>query len=216
MAHKYGLTEFSNYMLYNWKDTPKDLYDRIKINIELNEKMQKDKTKRGAIYSYPMRYAPIDEKRGEAANRRRDYVTSVPIESTNWSQDPAWTKRFVRNIEIMKGAANGAISPTPTLARRTVGDTFEEFIQNLYMPEELLRNRNKHERKVYARGVQRRGSGKVEEFRDFISDLLNKRDSRFIFFHEAVSENNVKKIREYLSKCNDPEIKKWLKMYLVK
>ncbi len=217
LAHKYGLLEFSNYLLYNWKDTPKDLYERIAINIELNEKMRKEEGGKGAIYSYPMRYAPIDEKRGSEANRRRDYVEEVPIESRSWAEDPAWTKRFVRNIEIMKGAANGAISPTPSLARRTVGDNFKEFIQNLYMPEELLRNRNKHERKSYASGRRDApGTGKIEEFRFFISKLLESQDDRFKFFHAAVSDNSIRTARKALENCPDAEIKKWLELYLVK
>src|SRR6266850_6150587 len=55
LANKYGLLEFSNYLLYNWKDTPKDLFDRIMINIELNEKMRANPRdgEYGKIYSYP-------------------------------------------------------------------------------------------------------------------------------------------------------------------
>ncbi len=217
LAHKYGLLEFSNYLLYNWKDTPKDLYERIEINIELNEMMRTTGKRMGAIYSYPMRYAPIDEKRGSEANRRRDYVESVPVETKDWLKDPAWTKRFVRNIEIMKGAAHGAISPTPTLARRTVGNNFEEFVQNLYMPEELLRNRNKHEKRIYANGRKNlTGSGKIEEFREFVAGLLKEQGERFRFFHEAVCENSIKTIRKSLENCTDKEMKKWLELYLVK
>jgi len=39
MAHEVGLNELSNYMLYNYRDTPKDLFERLKINIELNEEL---------------------------------------------------------------------------------------------------------------------------------------------------------------------------------
>ena len=38
MAKKYGVKTFSNYMLYNFMDSPKDLYERLMINIKLNEK----------------------------------------------------------------------------------------------------------------------------------------------------------------------------------
>ena len=34
-----GLTNLSNYMLYNFKDSPVDLYKRMRLNIELNEKL---------------------------------------------------------------------------------------------------------------------------------------------------------------------------------
>ena len=117
----------------------------------------------------------------------------------------------------MKGAAHGAISTTPTLALRTLGKNFEEFVLNLYMPEELLRNRNKHERKVYKYEPRRRkGSGKVEEFRSFMRSLLRRQDARFLLFHRAVSPNSVVDIRSALEDCKDKEMRKWLKLYLVK
>ena len=217
LANKYGLLEFSNYLLYNWKDTPRDLFDRIMINIELNEKMraQPRAGEHGRIYCYPMRYAPIDEANEKEMNRKRDYVSPIATRSINWATNPVWTRRFIRNIEIMKGAANGAISPTPTLARRTIGDTFEEFLQNLYMPEELLRNRNKHEKKIYANGAfNMNGTGKIEEFRNFISALLERQDDRFVYFHEAVSDNTVKTVRKKIEECSDPQIRGWLAYYL--
>ena len=117
----------------------------------------------------------------------------------------------------MKGAAHGCISPTPTLARRTIGDTYEEFLANLYMPEELLRNRNRHERKVYAFEPARTpGSGAVEEFRLFITKLLRANDSRFQFFHDAVSRNSKEHIRAALTACKDKELTKWLQTYITR
>jgi len=217
LAKEHGVTEFSNYMLYNFKDTPHDLYERLIVNIELNEEWVRAIPGRmaGKIYSYPMRYAPIQEEKGDRANRKRDAVRNVKTESHDWLKEPVWTRRFIRNIEIMKGAAHGAISPTPTLARRTLGETFEEFVANLYMPEELLRNRNQHEKKVYPHEPRRKpGSGKVEEFRAFVQGLLAKQDGRFRTFHEAATSNSSHTIKEALKTIEDKEIHKWLKLYL--
>ena len=36
-AHRHGITEISNYILFNYKDKPEDLYERLRVNIELNE-----------------------------------------------------------------------------------------------------------------------------------------------------------------------------------
>jgi len=172
LAHRYGFTQFSNYMLYNFDDSPRDLYERLMINIAINERWLANGERAGEIYSYPMRYAPIDDAHGMRARERRDHVPDTPTDSRDWLKDPVWTKRFVRNIEIMKGAAHGAISPTPGLARRAIGESFEEFLANLYMPEELLRNRNKHERRVYDYEPTREpGTGLVERFRQFILHL---------------------------------------------
>ena len=55
LAAKYGVRDLSNYILYNFNDTPEDFYTRLKINIDLCEEL--DVT----IYSFPMKYCPIDD-----------------------------------------------------------------------------------------------------------------------------------------------------------
>jgi hypothetical protein len=207
-------------MLYNWKwkDTPRDLYDRLVINIKLNEKWGKgSKNSSAAIYSYPMRFAPIKSINTGESNQQRDYIPERPKKKQNLIKSAKWTKRFTRNVEIMKGAAHGAISPTPELAWRTIGETYEEFIANLYMPEELLRNRNKHEKRVWRHEPKRPpGTGKVEKFRKFILRLLKKGTDEAMEFHYAVSSNTTKAIRDYLHKCKNKEVKEWLALYLKK
>lgn len=215
LAHKYGFNEFSNYMLYNCHDTPRDLYERLMINIKLNVEWQsKKKENRGDVYSYPMRFAPIRPGKGES--KKRDYAATKSEKNHDYLYDAKWTKRFTRNIEVIKGAAHGAISPTPELARRAIGATYEEFIANLYMPEELLRNRNKYEKKRYKNDKKRPpGTGDIEKFRKFILTLLKEQDAEFLEFHEAVSHDS-KEVREYLAECTNKEVKKWLNFYLQK
>lgn len=216
IARHHGVTKFSAYMLYNFRDTPRDVYERLKVNIKLNKHWGKGGGNANAeVYSYPMRYAPINETDSPHANRRRDYVTPPPRKRGNLLKNAAWTRRFVRNVEIMKGAAHGAISPTPGLALRTIGETYEEFIANLYMPEILLRNRNRYERKVYPGEPERQpGTGDVEKFRKFILRNLRKPTKTFLEFHEAVSANTRAAVRRYLSKCRSKEMKSWLELYL--
>jgi len=219
LARKYGVTQFSNYMLFNFRDTPRELYERLKVNIKINEEWRRKEGKRfsGGIYSYPMRYAPIDESDGPQANRERDYVAPEPDGRRDLLKDAVWNRRFIRNVGVMSGAAHGAISPTPSLAWRTVGATYEEFIANLYMPEALLRNRNKYERRVYPHEPTRRaGTGDVEEFRAFILARLKNPDPAFRKFHQAVAQNRKQAIRDYMDRCTDPEVRKWLEFYLKK
>jgi hypothetical protein len=219
MAKKRGVREFSNYMLYNWKDSPRDLYDRLAINIRMNEEWGKGvkKEPEAVIYSYPMRFAPIDKEGGNHANRRREAFRDDSAGDRNWLENAVWTKRFVRNIEIMKGAAHGAISSTPALARRTIGESYQEFLANLYMPEALLRNRNKHERRVYRYEPDRPpGTGKVEEFRSYILGLLKKNDNRFRQFHNSISGNSAQQVRRAMQQCAEEEMQQWLQYYLRK
>lgn len=217
LAYENGFREFSNYMLYNCNDTPRDLYERLMVNVHLNEEWQaKEKEGRAAIYSYPMRFAPIRPTLGES--KKRDYMPPS-ADAPKWDDinKTPWTKRFTRNIEVIKGAAHGAISPTPQLARRAIGASCEEFIANLYMPEELLRNRNKYEKKRYSNDKKRpQGTGDVENFRKFIINLFNNNSDEFLKFHKAVSQGTNEAIREYKAKCKNKEVIKWLEFYLMK
>lgn len=216
IATRHGFREFSNYMLYNEKDTPRDLYDRIIINIEKNTEWRDDTGKSSAaIYSYPMRFAPIKDNSPAKLNRRRDYVPPPPPRDIDYLNDARWTKRFTRNIEIIKGASHGAISPTPSLALRAFGETYEEFIANLYMPEELLRNRNKYEERLYACDTKRKpGTGEVEGFRTFILNRLRAQDDAFFEFHDAVAPCTADSVRQALKTCDNEEVRRWLAWYL--
>src|SRR6266542_2013650 len=53
-AHDVGLHELSNYMLYNFHDSPADLFERMRLNVALNERLNI------RIWSFPMRYQPTD------------------------------------------------------------------------------------------------------------------------------------------------------------
>ncbi|MBI4764095.1 MAG: hypothetical protein HY787_05760 [Deltaproteobacteria bacterium] len=216
IAREHGFRDFSNYMLYNEKDTPRELYERLIINIGLNKQWRNSYEKPTAvIYSYPMRFAPIKDKSSQKLNRNRDYVPPKKSKKIDFLYNAQWTKRFTRNIEVIKGAAHGAISPTPDLALRAIGETYEEFISNLYMPEELLRHRNKYEARIYANDPTRKpGTGAVENFREFILRLLKKQDKIFFEFHEAVSPCSKEIVRKVLNTSNNKEVREWLVWYL--
>lgn len=216
IACKHGFKEFSNYMLYNEKDTPRHLHDRLIINIQINNEWRASNGKTpAAIYSYPMRFAPIKGDSLQKLNRNRDYVPPKPSREIDYLNDAQWTKRFTRNIEVIKGAAHGAISPTPSLALRAIGETYEEFIANLYMPEELLRHRNKYEARIYANDLNRTpGTGDVEKFREFILRLLSKQGEAFFEFHEAVSPCSKEVVKQTLKACKNIEVREWLAWYL--
>jgi len=219
LSEKYGFREFSNYMLYGWKDTPRDLYDRLVVNIRLNEEWkEKNDCEPAVIYSYPMRFAPIFDLDGTGANKFRNRAYEQgQLGEFDMLYGAKWSSRFVRNVEIIKGAAHGAISPTPGYAWRAIGHDYEEFVANLYMPEELLRNRNKHEAKIYPYDPDRTpGTGKVEEFREFIYKNIKEPTKEFLIFHQAVSENSMAATRAGLEKLTNQEMREWLQYYLRK
>ena len=103
-AHEAGVNEFSNYMLYNFNDTPRDLYERLSVNIQLNEEWLRETPGKisGKIYSYPMRYAPIFPDNGSNIHHARDTFSNSNTRTRDWLQNPAWTPRFARNLEIIR------------------------------------------------------------------------------------------------------------------
>jgi hypothetical protein len=219
LARKYGVKKFSNYLLYNFKDTPRDLYQRLLVNIRLNEQWRDGKCEPiASIYSFPMRYAPLQSIESPTAICEKDcpQISSGKKSKPKYTLEyGSWTKRAVRSVEVMKGTAHGAISPTPSLARRTIGKSYKEFMINLAMPEEMLRNRNKYERKVYKLEPNREpGTGDIEDFRAFMSRHLRTRDKEFLRFYNVVSQNSRKRVREFLLECNNEEIERWLNLYL--
>ena len=93
LAHRYGQKEMSNYILYNFDDTPEDFYQRLRINIDLNEEFRKDKVKT-SIYSFPMRYIPLKAK-------DRDVDTG----------NNHWNKKYLRAVQVILNVMKGPVMP---------------------------------------------------------------------------------------------------------
>ena len=115
-AHAVDLTELSNYMLYNFHDTPEDLFTRMRINVELNEELGI------RIFSFPMRYQPTDRP-------TRDFI------GKNWN--PYW----LRSFQIILQATHGIVSGSPGFFKHAFGDTYEDFEKILFMPHAYIMNR---------------------------------------------------------------------------
>lgn len=135
-----GLFSFSNYLLYNtnnasWKghsygaDTPEDLYNRLKINVELCEQMNlqlksMNITEKVYIYSFPMRYIPLtDMKRGYIGDN--------------------WNKKALRAIQVFITPTQGKGVSSKTFFKASFGKNLEEYKIALYTPENILVRRGR-------------------------------------------------------------------------
>lgn len=114
LAHKYGVEHLSNYMLYNFNDTPEDLYERLRINIELNEELGLH------IFSFPMRFIPLNAK-------HRRYV-----------YNPHWTKKQLRGVQCILHATHGVVGPKKQFFEKAFGEDVEEFKYIIEQSEEHI------------------------------------------------------------------------------
>ena len=126
LAHRYGLKHLSNYILFNYGDTPEDLYERLRINVELNAQLGL------SIFSFPMRYIPLDTK-------HRRYVS------------PKWTSTQLRGVQCILHATRGVVGPRKPFFERAFGKTAEEFKHIIEQPEEIIFHREKM--RLYQEGI---------------------------------------------------------------
>ena len=84
-AHEFGMNDLSNYMLYNFHDSPADLFERMYLNVKLNEELAI------RIYSFPMRYQPTD----------------LPDRSHVGDK---WNRYNLRSVQLVLQATRGVVS----------------------------------------------------------------------------------------------------------
>ena len=120
-AHEFGLDELSNYMLYNFHDSPSDLYERMLLNVKLNEDLGI------RIYSFPMRYQPTDRP-------DRGFVGEK------------WSKYALRSMQVILQATHGIVSGSPDFFYRAFGGSGEIFEELLTRPHHFIFNREWYEK----------------------------------------------------------------------
>ena len=125
MAADNCITSLSNYMLYNFMDTPADLYERMRLNIALNEELGI------RIWSFPMRYQPVTLK-------DRSHVGKH------------WNRYYLRSFQIMLQATRGIVSGSPSFFMRAYGDDRHAFERLLSYPHAFIFHRNYYD---YEEGV---------------------------------------------------------------
>ena len=124
LAAECGITQLSNYMLYNHKDRPVELYQRMRLNIDLCEKLDI------SIYSFPMKYHPISEPE---YFRDRNYLGVY------------WNRKFIRAIQAVLNSTKGKVGKGKSFFEEAFGQNVEEFEKILWMPETFIIYRRRHD-----------------------------------------------------------------------
>ena len=117
-----GLKDFSNYLLYNFNDRPVELYQRMKINVDLCEELNV------SIYSFPMKYHPLRKKEGdiEDYSHNRDYIGRY------------WNRKYIRAIQAILNSTKGKIGRGLSFFQEAFGRNEEEYMDLLEMPESFI------------------------------------------------------------------------------
>ena len=116
-----GLSNFSNYLLYNFKDKPEDLYERLRINVEFCESLDVN------IYSFPMKYHPLRKTGdGEDFSHNRNYIGEH------------WNRKYIRAVQAILNSTKGKIGKGKSFFYEAFGRDLNEYMELLEMPETFI------------------------------------------------------------------------------
>ena len=191
MAYSFGLTELSNYMLYNFHDSPADLYERMALNVSMNEELGI------RIWSFPMRYQPTD----------------LPDRSHIGER---WSRYQLRSMQLILQATHGVVSGAPPFFKRAFGESVDAFESLLLRPHHYIFNREWYEQLGGRSEFEeyQRAFAKLERAqRHELLELLSSCDPRHIKNLSApTTDSQIRRIIPYyvpLSKVREVEI--WAK-----
>lgn len=120
IAYNHGIREISNYILFNYLDSPDDLYHRLRINIELNQELGIQ------IFSFPMKYSPI-------SYIDRSYIGKK------------WCTKYLLAISAILQVTKGVVAAGSNFFFRAFGRNIDEFHEILAMPRDLIMFRSYYE-----------------------------------------------------------------------
>lgn len=196
MANNVGLNELSNYMLYNFHDTPTDLFQRMRLNIDLNVELGI------RIFSFPMRFQPTDQK-------DRTHVGDH------------WNKYYLRSMQIILQATHGIVSGSPDFFATAFGSTAEEYEDLLLRPQHFLFNRHwythhggRGEFDEFSKQFRMLNPGDRGELATLLSSTFPSGFSRLPA--QAISSSVKKILHYYVPPSEEDERKIWESMKTLK
>jgi hypothetical protein len=151
-----GFVEFTNYMLFNFKDSPNDLYERLMVNAALNKRLGI------RITGFPMRFIPMKDV-------QRGYVSDT------------WHWRYVRGVQCILHATRGLAGTDPEFVKAAFGATYEEFLEIIAMPDRYIIYRQHYRNdgaREWRRLYRRLSESEKHEFLEWLAALRLPQDRR--------------------------------------
>lgn len=154
MAIDCGIDSLSNYMLFNFNDTPEDLYQRFQVNLSILRDHPKVK-----IFSFPMRYSPV-------SRTDRKFIGKH------------WIRRELRAIQLILNATHGIVSHKQPFFNHAFGHDQEHYRRLLLYPQHYIINREYYEKKEnngfniarWEEQFSRLGPVEKAEFREILTE----------------------------------------------
>ena len=177
-AHRHGFIYFSNYILFNFKDSPADLYERLRINIELSQELNV------SIFSFPMKFSPINRT-------DRNYIGKH------------WTKKYLNAVSAILQVTKGIVASGSDFFYKAFGKSTEEFYELLAMPRDFIMFRSLFERNGLTAEWQEAFRALSEEDKEDLIRLTSLNRSEL---DPSLASDRLKPIIEfYLMKYSDFE-----------
>lgn len=173
MSVSHGIKDFSNYLLYNFKDEPIDLYHRMRVNVDLCEELNVN------IYSFPMKYHPIRNEH----SHDRDYIGEH------------WNRKYIRAVQAILNATKGKIGRGVSFFEKAFGRNEDEFMELLIMPETFLLFRFFFEHLGYTDKWRKEMANLTEEERNIIMPIIYR--NKFTDIKELNVSDKIKKVLSY-------------------
>ena len=175
IAVRNGITNLSNYLLYNFEDKPEHLYYRLRMNVDLCDELG------ASIYSFPMKYHPINDPE---FFMNRDYIGKH------------WNRKFIRAVQAVLNSTKGKIGKGTEFFEEAFGRDIDEFMKILWMPEAFIIYRRKYDANLRARLADRYKNHSPDD-----CDLANEWWEKF----QSLPEEKLAKAKEIIAKNNFKE-----------
>lgn len=179
LAAKHGITRLSNYLLFNFKDKPEDLYNRMRINVDMSKELDIH------IYSFPMKYIPLF---GEEAKDRK-YIGKF------------WNKKFIRAIQAISNVTRGIVPPGQSFFKKAYGKDIDEYFEILYMPETYIIYRQLFEELKFTEHWQMIYRSFEPEEREEANNIL--KDNDFSNLEQRTSNPKILKLLQHYTITRD-------------
>ncbi len=173
-AVRHGHRNLSNYVLYNYKDTPLELYKRLRLNVDLCEELGV------SIYSFPMKYHPIEDP---------DYFSNRDYIGVHWN------RKFIRTIQAVLNSTKGKVGRGYTFFCKAFGKDEDEFMKLLYMPEAMIIYRFYFEEIGVTEEWWQCFQGMTDEQMEIARPIIESND--FSNYEEIVEDKEVCRLLEF-------------------